>query len=61
MNEYERQPPESAGAWLRRLTGVNVSGLPVERRRAQAGYLAEARRLVQQEQQQARWGNGRRG
>ncbi len=59
MNEFKRQPPESAGAWLRRLTGVDVSRLPVEGRRAHAGYLAEARRLVQQEQQQARW--GRRG
>ena len=61
MNEFERQPLEGAGDWLRRLTGVDVSCLPVERRRAHVGYLAEARRLVQQEQQKARWGNGRRG
>lgn len=61
MNEFERQPLEGVGAWLRRLTGADVSGLPVERRRAHAGYLAEARRLVQQEQQKARWDDGRRG
>ena len=61
MNEFERQPPEGTGAWLGRLTRVDVSRLSVEQRRAHAGYLAEARRLVQQEQQQARWGNGRRG
>ncbi len=61
MSEFERQPPESASAWLARLTRVDASRLPVEQRRAHGGYLAEARRLVQEEQQQARWGKGRRG
>jgi hypothetical protein len=59
MSEFERQPLEGPGAWLARLIRADASRLPVEQQRAHRGYLAEARRLVQEEQQQARWGKGR--
>jgi hypothetical protein len=60
MSELAQQPLEGPGAWLSRLGRVDTARLPVEQRRAHACYLAEARRLVQQEQQQARWGKGPR-
>jgi hypothetical protein len=60
MSEYERQPLEAAGAWLSRLARVDTARLPVEQHRAHAYYLAEARRLLQEEQQEARWRRGKR-
>ena len=59
MSEYERQPLEAAGAWLSRLARVDTARLPVEQQRALACYLADARRLVQEEQQKARWGRSK--
>ncbi|HZY83844.1 MAG TPA: hypothetical protein VFE78_03375 [Gemmataceae bacterium] len=59
MSEFEQQPLEAPGAWLSRLARVDASRLPLEQQRAHAGYLAEARRLVQEEQQKARWARGR--
>jgi hypothetical protein len=55
MSELAQQPLEGPAAWLSRLGRVDMARLPVEQQRAHACYLAEARRLVQQEQQKARW------
>ena len=60
MSEFAQQPLEGPAAWLSRLGRVDTARLPVEQRRAHACYLAEARRLVQQEKQKARWGKGPR-
>ncbi len=55
MSEYEQQPGESPRSWLSRLCGANTADLPAAQRRLHTHYLADARRLVQYEQQKARW------
>ena len=57
MNELAQKSPESARDWLARLATVEVEKLSLAERRARAGYLADARRLVQQERQKGRWGS----
>jgi hypothetical protein len=56
MNELEQQPSETPGSWLARLQRVDTADLPLAQRRAHACYLADARRLLQEEQQRAKWG-----
>lgn len=55
MSALERLPLESPRAWLRRLEQVDSTELKNEQRRMHVHYLADARRLLQQEQQRARW------
>ena len=59
MNELAQKSSESARDWLARLATVEVEKLSLAERRARAGYLADARRLLEQERQKGRWG-GRR-
>jgi hypothetical protein len=56
VSELEQQPLEGPAAWLKRLGQVDTARLPLEQQRAHAYYLADARRLLQEEQQKARWG-----
>ena len=55
MSEFEQQPLESPTCWLRRLKGVDTARLLREQRRVHAYYLADAKRLLQEEQQKAKW------
>ena len=57
MNELAQKSSESPRAWLARLAAVDVEKLSLAERRARAGYLADARRLVQRERQKGRWGS----
>jgi hypothetical protein len=59
VNEFVQGPEESALAWLARLAAIDEESLAPAQRRARAAYLAEARRLREQEQQSAKWGRGR--
>jgi hypothetical protein len=55
MSEFEQQPLESPTGWLRRLQGVDTAQLLREQRRVHTYYLAEAKRLLQEAQQKAKW------
>jgi hypothetical protein len=55
MSEFEQQPLESPTCWLRRLQGVDTARLLPEQRRVHTYYLAEAKRLLQEAQQKAKW------
>ena len=55
MSEFEQQPLESPTCWLRRLQGVDTAQLLREQRRVHTYYLAEAKRLLQEAQQKAKW------
>jgi hypothetical protein len=60
MTELVRRPAESALSWLKRLESMDEGALAPGDRRARAAYLAEARRLLEEEQQRARWGQARK-
>jgi hypothetical protein len=53
--EFARGAEESPLSWLRRLAAVDEGGLSPARRRARAAYLAEARRLREEERQREKW------
>ena len=55
MSEFARRPEESPLSWLARLTATDEGGLSPAQRRARAAYMAEARRLRQEEQQRGKW------
>ena len=55
MSEFDQLPLESPWSWLRRLEAVDTSRLQPEGRRAHTYYLANARRLLQEAEQKARW------
>jgi hypothetical protein len=59
MSEFEQLPLEGPRAWLRRLEGVETAQLDPEGRRVHAYYMADARRLLEQGQQKARWDKGK--
>jgi len=59
MNEFSQKPSESPSAWLARLGAVDEEKLSLVERRARASYLADARRLVEQERQKGKWGSRR--
>jgi hypothetical protein len=59
MSEFERQAGESPRSWLSRLCRANTAGLPLAQQRLHIHFLADARRLVQHEQQKARWDRGK--
>jgi hypothetical protein len=56
MVELAQRPGESPRGWLTRLQAMEVEILSPAQSRARIGYLAEARRLLQEEQQKAKWG-----
>jgi hypothetical protein len=58
MSEFAQLPLEKPRCWFRRLEEVNKALLPLEQRRAHAYFLADARRLLEEEQQKERWGRG---
>ncbi len=60
MNEFSQQPSGSPSAWLARLGAVDEERLSLAERRARAGYLADARRPVEQELQKGRWESRRK-
>jgi hypothetical protein len=55
MSEFLQRPRESPRCWLSRLSQAPTASLSLAQRRLHLHYLADARRLVQQEQQKARW------
>jgi predicted RNA-binding protein YlxR (DUF448 family) len=55
VTDFGRQTAESPQSWLTRLAGLDEGELPPAQRRARAAYLAEARRLCQEEQQREKW------
>jgi hypothetical protein len=59
MSGFQQRPRESPQSWLSRLSQVPTAGLSLAQRRLHIHYLADARRLLQQEQQQARWDRDR--
>ncbi len=59
MSEFEQQARESPRSWLSRLARAPTAGLSLAQQRLHLYYLADARRLVQQEQQKARWDQAR--
>ena len=58
MTERVQLPAESPLSWLTRLAAMDPALLTPDQRRARAAYLAEARRLCQEERQRAKWGRG---
>jgi hypothetical protein len=55
MSEFDQQPLESPTDWLRRLHEVDTVLLLPEQRRVHTYYMAEAKRLLQEAQQKAKW------
>jgi hypothetical protein len=60
MNELAQKVDESPRSWLTRLGQMDSAALSLAQQRALAGYLAYARRLVQEEEQKVKWDRGRR-
>jgi hypothetical protein len=60
VNDFARQAAESPLSWLTRLAAAGVAELSPAQRRARVAYLAEARRLCQEEQQREKWRRERR-
>ena len=55
MRELAQRAGESPRYWLTRLQSMDVEDLSTDQRRTRISYLAEARRLLQEEQQKAKW------
>ena len=55
VSDLAQSPGESPRSWLTRLHSMDVEVLSSAQRRSRIGYLAEARRLLQEEQQKAKW------
>jgi hypothetical protein len=55
VRELAQRPDESPRSWLTRLQSMDVEVLSPAQRRARISYLAEARRLLQEEHQKAKW------
>jgi hypothetical protein len=55
VSELAQLPTESSRAWLTRLQSMDVEVLSPAQKRARLSYLAEARRLLQEEHQKAKW------
>ena len=58
MKEFVQRDTENPLCWLKRLGSVDLEALTLVERRALTASLAEARRLLQEEQQRARWRQG---
>jgi hypothetical protein len=52
---FEQLPLESPGCWLRCLEKVDTERLSREERRVHTYYMADAKRLLQEEQQREKW------
>jgi hypothetical protein len=59
MAELAQHPSEGPRAWLARLEAADVKALTLAQQRARTCYMAAARRLIEEEQQKARWARGR--
>ena len=55
LSELAQLPAESPSAWLCRLQSMDVEALSPAQKRARISYLAEARRLLQEECQKEKW------
>jgi hypothetical protein len=55
VSEFERMPLESLHSWIDRLGRIETACLPREKQRLHLHCLADARRLLEEEQQKARW------
>lgn len=55
MTELGQDDAESPRCWLNRLEAIDLETLTLAQRRGLAASLAEARRLLQEEQQKWRW------
>ena len=55
MTELMQRPGESLLSWLTRLAAMDTGSLTLAERRARLAFMAEARRLSQEEQQRAKW------
>ena len=55
LNELAQLPAETPRAWLSRLESMDVEALSPAQKRARISYLAEARRLLQEERQKEKW------
>jgi hypothetical protein len=55
----QRPEEKSPLSWLARLAAMDVESLTPAQRRARAAFMAEARRLIQEEQQRAKWRQAR--
>jgi hypothetical protein len=60
MNELAQKVDESPRAWLTRLGQLDGAALSLTQQRALAGYMAYARRLLQEEEQKVKWDRGNR-
>jgi hypothetical protein len=60
MTDFVQRPAESPLSWLKRLESQDEGPLAPGDRRARAAYLAEARRLLEEERQRAKWGRAQR-
>jgi hypothetical protein len=56
LSKLAQLPAESPRAWLTRLQSMDDETLSLAQRRARISHLAEARRLLQEEHQKAKWG-----
>jgi hypothetical protein len=61
VTELVQRPGESPLAWLTRLAAMDAGSLTPAQRRARVAFMAEARRLSQEEQQRAKWRRARDG
>jgi hypothetical protein len=55
VTELAQRPGESLLSWLARLAAMDPGSLTPAQRRERAAFMAEARRLSQEEQQRAKW------
>jgi hypothetical protein len=55
VTEFARREAEGPLSWLTRLAAMDEGELPPAQRRALAAFMAEARRLIQEEQPREKW------
>jgi hypothetical protein len=55
VSEFEQLLLESPRCWLNRLENMDTANLLPEQRRVHGYYLANARRLLEEERQKAKW------
>jgi hypothetical protein len=61
VTELTQRAEESPLSWLTRLAAMDAGSLTTDQRRARVAFMAEARRLSQEEQQRAKWRRAREG
>jgi hypothetical protein len=55
VEELRRRDAESPLDWLGRLQSLDVSTWTVAQKRVRSAYLADARRLLEEDQQRVKW------